>query len=170
MDIYTWLIIGHLAGTVLGVGGATMIEVHLNKALASGMTPDHRALLGLNFVVLRVGLVLGLITGFGFIAYYVSTEQFFRLENPLLWWKLFMVIIVAVNALLLQAHKINLYWGSALSFVTWWALFLVGTFLSNSVQFSLIEVGIGYVVAVIAGAYLLHKLRELVARTTQTTV
>lgn len=164
MDLYTWLILGHLIGTVLGVGGATMIEVHLNKALASGMSPDHRMLLGLNFVVLRVGLVLGLITGFGFIAYYVSTEQYFRLESPLLWWKLFMVVIVAVNALLLQAHKIGLYWGSALSFVTWWALFFVGTFASNSVQFSFIEVGVAYVLAVVAGAYILHKVRGLVAK------
>lgn len=167
MDIYTWLILGHLVGTVLGVGGATMIEVHLNKALASGMSPDHRALLGLNFLVLRVGLVLGVITGFGFIAYYISSEQYFRLENPLLWWKLFMVIIVGVNALLLQAHRINLYWGSAFSFVTWWALLLVGFFLSNSVRFGLLEVAIGYVLAVVIGAYVLHKIRGLVAKQAQ---
>jgi len=164
MDIYTTLILVHLIGTVLGVGGATMIEVHLNKALASGMSLDHRSLLGLNFTVLRIGLVLGLFSGFGFVAYYISSGQYFRLENPLLWAKLFFVIVVAVNALLLQAHKIGLYWGSALSFVTWWALFISGFMLSNIVQASFVEIIGAYVVMIVAGAFILHKLRELVAK------
>lgn len=163
MDLFTWLILGHLIGTVLGVGGATMIEVHLNKALASGMSVDHRALLGLNFVVLRVGLVLALITGVGFIAYYIDSGQTFRLQNPVLWAKLLMVVIVAVNALLLQAHKIGLYWGSALSFVTWWATMILGTMLTNNVRVDFISVMIAYTAAVVGGAYVLHKLRGLVA-------
>ena len=111
MDVFTLLIIGHLMGTILGVGGATMIEVQLNRALADGtFSPDERSLFGLNFVVLRIGLVLALFTGFGFVVYYILNGQEFRLQNPVFWAKLFMVVIVAVNALLLQAHKINLYW------------------------------------------------------------
>ncbi len=164
MDIYTLLVIVHLVGTVLGVGGATMIEVHLNRAIATGMSPDHRALLGLNFTVLRIGLVLGLFSGFGFVAYYIANEQYFRLENPLLWFKLFMVIVVAVNALLLQAHKIGLYWGSALSFVTWWTLFLVGTFASHNIRVDLMTLFISYVFSVVVGAVVLHQIREVVKK------
>lgn len=162
MDIFTALIILHLVGTVLGVGGATMIEVHLNRALATGMTPDHRSLLGLNFLVLRVGLVLALFTGFGFIVYYVLHGQEFRLQNPVFWAKMLMVVIVAVNALLLQAHKIGLYWGSALSFITWWMAMILGTFLTNNVRYGFIEIMVTYVVLIVVGAYVLHKLREYV--------
>jgi len=160
MDVFTLLIIGHLVGTVLGVGGATMIEVHLNKALSDDdMSLDEREMLGLNFTVLRVGLVLALVTGFGFLVYYVAHGQEFRLQNPVLWAKLFMVIIVAVNALLLQSHKIGLYWGSAFSFVTWWATMLLGIFLTNNVRFGFITIMVGYAIAVVAGAFILHKMR-----------
>lgn len=161
MDILTLLVIGHLIGTVLGVGGATMIEVHLNKALSDdNMSPDERNMLGLNFTVLRIGLVMALITGFGFIVYYVTHGQAFRLQNPVLWAKLLMVVIVAVNALLLQSHKIGLYWGSALSFVTWWATMLLGIFLTNNVRFDFVTIMITYVLAVAGGAYVLHKIRS----------
>ncbi|MFT7644377.1 MAG: hypothetical protein ACI9BF_000020 [Candidatus Paceibacteria bacterium] len=163
MDIFTLLIIGHLVGTVLGVGGATMIEFHLNKALSDGnMSLDERSMLGLNFVVLRIGLVLALVTGFGFLVYYVTHGQAFRLQNPVLWAKLFMVVIVGVNALLLQSHKIGLYWGSALSFVTWWATMILGIFLTNNVRFDFITIMIGYLLAVVAGAFILHKIRDYV--------
>ena len=162
MDIFTLLIIGHLVGTVLGVGGATMIEVHLNKALATGMTPDHRSLLGLDFAVLRIGLVLALFTGFGFVVYYVTHGQEFRLQNPVFWAKMLMVVIVAINALLLQSHKIGLYWGSALSFVTWWATMLLGTFLTNNIRYGFFTIMLTYVVTVVVGAFVLHKIRSYV--------
>jgi hypothetical protein len=160
MDIFTLLIIGHLIGSVLGVGGATMIEVHLNQALKdSNMSVDERGMLGLNFVVLRIGLVLALVTGFGFIVYYIANGQEFKLQNPVLWAKLAMIVIVAVNALMLQSHKIGLYWGSALSFVTWWATFILGIFLTNNVRFGFIGIMIVYALTVVAGAYILHKIR-----------
>lgn len=161
MDVYTLLIIGHLIGTVLGVGGATMIEVHLNKALADGkMEPDERNLLGANFTTLRIGLVIALFTGVGFIALYIAAGQETRLQNPVFWAKMFMIVIVTINALLLQAHKISLYWGSALSFITWWAAALLGMFLTNSVRFGFFEIMITYALSIVAGAFILHRIRE----------
>lgn len=163
MDVYTLLVIGHLAGTILGIGGATMIEVHLNRALADGqMSVDERALLGLDFSVVRIGLLIAIFTGLGFVALYAVTGQEFRLQNPVFWAKMLMVVIVAVNALLLHAHKISLYWGSALSLVTWWAAGLLGMFLSNNVRFDFIEIMVTYVLLVVAGAYVLHKLRGFI--------
>lgn len=169
MDIYALLIIGHLAGTVLGIGGATMIEVHLNKAMLLNMSADARSMLGLDFVVLRIGLVLSIFTGIGFIILYKFSGQEFRLQNPVFWAKMCMVVIVAVNALLLQAHKIGLYWGSALSFVTWWAAGLLGVFLTNTIRVNFIsqindffEIMIIYALTVIVGAFVLHKIRGFV--------
>lgn len=169
MDTYSTLILVHLLGTVLGVGGATMIEVHLNKALADGnMSVDERGMLGLNFVVLRIGLVLAVLSGIGFIILYQSTGQEFRLQNPVFWAKMLMVVIVLVNALLLQAHKISLYWGSALSFVTWWGIMVAGFFLTNGVRYGFWEIMITYAALVVAGAFVLHKIREWIkSRTPQ---
>lgn len=169
MDTYTTLVLVHLLGTVLGVGGATMIEVHLNKALADGnMSPDERGMLGLNFVVLRVGLVLAVLSGVGFIVLYQITGQEFRLQNPVFWAKMLMVVIVLINALLLQAHKVSLYWGSALSFVTWWGIMVSGFFLTQGVRYGFWEIMITYAVLVVAGAFILHRIREWVkSRTPQ---
>lgn len=160
MDVYALLLITHLVGTVLGVGGATMIEVHLNKALADGsMSPDERGMLGLNFTVLRIGLVLAVLSGVGFIILYQSTGQEWRLQNPVFWVKMGMVLVVLVNALLLQAHKISLYWGSAFSFVTWWTIMILGFFLTNGVRYGWFELIAVYGVSIVVGAFILHKIR-----------
>lgn len=163
MDLYSLLLIGHLIGTVLAVGGATMIEIHLNKALADGtMSGDERSLLGLNFTTLRVGLVLSVVTGVGFIALYYFNDQVTRLANPVFWAKMTMLFIVLVNALLLQVHKINLYWGSAFSFVSWWGIMILGFFTSNGIRYGYIEIMAAYIAIVLVGAYMLHRIREIV--------
>lgn len=163
MDIYSLLLIGHLVGTVLAVGGATMIEVHLNKALADKeMSGDERSMLGGDFSVLRIGLVLSVFTGVGFIVLYVATGQEFRLMSPVFWAKMSILLLVIVNALLLQAHKISLYWGSAISFVGWWAVMITGFFLTGGIRFGYFEIVGSFIVAVVAGAFVLHKIRELI--------
>ena len=69
-------------------------------------------------------------------------------------------IIIATNAILLQARKISLYWGSALSFVSWWSAAILGFFLTNGVKYSFVGIMVAYIVAIIGGAFVLHKLRE----------
>ena len=161
MDIYIFLVIVHLIGTVLGVGGATFIEIFLVKALKDGhIDPTESDFLKTTFTVVRVGLVLAILSGFGFLLYYQLHGQTFKLYNPLLWAKLTMVIIIALNALLLQAHKISLYWGSAFSFVTWYAAMIVGVFLTNVKLFSYFEVMITYAIMVVVGAFILDRIRK----------
>lgn len=165
IDVYTLLIIGHLVGTFLGVGGATMIEVQLNRALADDtISPDERVLFGLNFLVARIGLVLALFTGFGFVITYILAGQEFRLQNPVLWAKMLIIIVIAVNALLLQAHKINLYWGSAFSFVSWWCAAILGIFLSNSIVFGFFGIMLTYTALVVFGAFVLHQFRNYIKK------
>lgn len=161
MDIYTLLVIAHLVGTILGVGGATMIEVALNKALMDGtMSPDEREILTPTYTVVRVGLIVSLISGFGFLLMYKFSGQTFRLYDPVLWAKLTVIVVIAINALLLQARKISLYWGSALSFVSWWLAVLLGVFLTNRVHYSYVAIMFVYVIAIVVGAALLHGIRQ----------
>lgn len=161
MDIYTLLIIAHLVGTILGVGGATMIEVALNKALMDGtMSPDEREILTPTYTIVRVGLIVSLISGFGFLLIYKFTGQTFRLYDPVLWAKLTVIVVIAINALLLQSRKISLYWGSALSFVSWWLAVILGVFLTNRVHYTYFGIMVVYILAIIVGAALLHIIRK----------
>jgi len=168
MDLYTLLIMGHITGSVLGVGGATMIEFQLNRALNDGkMVGEERNMLGADFLVTRIGLVLSILTGLGFIVVYWSSNQMFRLESGVFWGKMAMIVVIVVNAYLLDKHKIGLYWGSAFSFVSWWLAFIAGMFLTHNIkiypQDQVITFGLvigSYIFAVVIGAQILHKLRE----------
>lgn len=160
MDIYTWLIIGHLIGTVLGVGGATFIEIFLNKALKDGkVDPVEGDFMHTTFTVVRVGLIVSLFSGFGFLLLYQLSGQTFKLYNPMLWAKMTIIVIIAVNALLLQAHKISLFWGSALSFVSWYAVLIIGVFLRGP-SYSYLATMFFYVIAVLVGAVVLDLIRK----------
>ena len=169
MDIYTLLIIGHIVGTILGVGAATFIEVHLNMALADGkMEPTEKAVMGKDFLISRIGLALCFVTGLGFIWLYVSHNQMHRLQDGVFLAKMAIIAILVLNAYLLHKHKIGLYWGSAFSFVSWWAAMLLGTFLTNNVKFfpgqnfvSFFTIMVVYGVVVVAGAWILHQIRNM---------
>lgn len=171
MDIYSWLLITHLLGTVLAIGGATMIEFHLTQALKDGsVSPDEGGMLALDYSAVRIGFVVSLLSGFGFLLMYQISGQSFRLHDPVLWAKMLIVVVVGINALLLQAHKMSFYWGAALSFVSWWTIGLLGFFLTNGVKFnfigdysfinSFLSVMLAFFGAVIAGAYVLHIVRS----------
>lgn len=162
MDTYTLLIIAHLVGTALGVGGATFIEIFLVKAMRDGIVnPIEGDFLKTTFTVVRVGLALAILSGFGFLLLYQFHGQTFKLYNPLLWAKLSMVLIIAVNAVLLQAHKISLYWGSALSLVTWYSALIVGVFLTNAKTYAYWEVMLIYAISVTVGAFVLDRIRKM---------
>lgn len=174
MSIHFFLILFHIIGTVLGVGGATMIEIHLNKALKDGkMDTVERDFLGSDFLITRIGMGLGLITGIGFVIEYWVNNQLFRLDNGVFWAKMAIFVIIVINAYLLHKHKIGLYWGSAFSFISWWTAMILGTFLTNSVSvlpgqtlFSFLSVIVFYAVTVVVGAQLLHRIREYIKRPT----
>jgi hypothetical protein len=168
MDTHFILLVVHIVATILGVGGATMIEIHLNKALRDGtMDGVERSFLGSDFFITRVGMTLGFLTGMGFVIEYWTHNQLFRLDSGVFWAKMVIFLIIIVNAYLLHKHKIGLYWGSAFSFVSWWTVMLLGMFLSNSVAIlpgetfmSFCIVMIVYTITVIAGAQILHMIRE----------
>lgn len=71
MDTLTLLIIAHTVGTALGVGGATFVEIFLNKALKDGeVDPIESGFLKTTFSVVRWGLIISILSGFGFLLLY----------------------------------------------------------------------------------------------------
>lgn len=171
MSVEQFLIIAHVIGTIIGVGAATMVEAHLAKASKDGtVTDDERAILGVDYSMMRVGLVILLVSGFGFLLLDKFEGNTKYLYSPRLWSKLLLVVIIAGNTLLLQARAISLYWGTAFSFVSWWLAALVGMFVTHGVRFdfygdggfwttfaSLMSI---YAVALIVGAIALDFIRK----------
>jgi len=126
MDWHTFLIAIHLIGTVLGVGAATFAEIFLLKSLRDGeVDPIESSFMQVSYKIIRVGLALLILSGFGFLIFYRLTGLEERLFSTSLWSKLTIVFIIVINAVLLQARKVPLWLGSALSFASWWAAMLV---------------------------------------------
>jgi len=173
MDILTLLLIGHIIGTILGVGGATFIEIHLNMALKDGKMDDpERMVMGYDFLITRIGMAVSFFTGFGFIYLYYANDQLFRLADGVFWAKMAIILVIIINAYLLHKHKIGLYWGSAFSFVSWWIAMIFGMFLSNSVKIlpaepvvSFIIIMFGYALLVVVGAFILDRIRKKTSAT-----
>jgi hypothetical protein len=169
MDLYFWLIVGHIVGTVLGVGGATMIEVHLNMFLKDKkMDETERAVMAKDFLMTRIGMGIGLLTGVGFVVTYIMKDQLFRLADGVFWAKMAIFVIIIINAVLLHKHKIGLYWGSAFSFISWWTVMLLGLFLTNGIKIlptndlvSFVVIITAYLAVVGIGAVVLDKIRNV---------
>ena len=167
--MHNWLLIGHIVGAILGVGGATFIEVNLNIALKDGkMDATDKAFMAKTFLITRIGMFIGFVTGVGFIIEYWMHNQLFRLMDGVFWAKMLIFLIIILNAWLLAKHKVGLYWGSAFSFISWWTVFLLGMFLTNGTKFfpaepmySFFAIMVSYGVVVVVGAWILHKIREM---------
>ncbi len=103
MDIHSILITAHLIGVALGVGGATFAGILYLKAMKDGkIDPMEGEWLSVVFTVLRIGLVILVISGFGFFLEYRFTGQEERLLDPRLWAKMTIVLVLVFNALMIQ--------------------------------------------------------------------
>lgn len=160
MDLFTLIIIGHLVGSVLGVGGATFIEIFLNKSLKDGeIDPIEGSFLKTTFQVVRIGLIISLFTGMWLLLIYRFNGQEFKFYDPTLWAKFTIIGVIVVNALLLQAHKIPIWLGSPLSLVSWYAVLAIGVLLRGP-SIPYLEVMLYYVIALVIGGFALHGIRK----------
>jgi len=158
MSLYTFLVVSHIIGTVLGAGGATFAEILHMKALKDGeVSPEEGAMLGIVYRVIRIGLIILVISGFGFLVYYRLTDRVELLYDPKLWAKLSLVFIILVNALMLQARTIAFWLGSAVSLTSWYTATILGAW--RGYPYDLLTTFIGYVVAVIVVAIALHFIK-----------
>ena len=160
MSIYIILVILHIIGTVLGVGGGTFAELNYIKALRDGVvTPEESQLMQMTYTVLRLGLFLLVLSGFGFLLYYRLNGFEEALYSPALWAKLTIIGILTANASLLQLHKIPLAWGSAISFTSWYAALILGVLLTDS-KYSYFGVMAVYVVSIIIVFFILRAVHK----------
>lgn len=101
IDIHTLLVIGHLVGIALGVGGATISDVLFFRAIKDAhIDASELGMLSTVSKVVWVGLVIAIATGIGFLVeYLVVPEKNFLFYDPKIWAKLTIVGVIFANGL-----------------------------------------------------------------------
>lgn len=159
MTLYELLVVGHVIGTVLGVGAATFAEIHYVRFASDNIiTDDEKKTLATTYTVMRGGLFLLIISGFGMLLYLRLTEHVGILMSPSFWAKMTIVGVLVGNALLLQARMIPFAIGTAISLTSWYAALVIGVV--GKIDASFAELFAYYVAAVIIVYFALRGIRR----------
>ena len=157
--MYQFLILSHIIGTVLGVGGATFAEILSMRALKDGtINKEESALLKAVYTTLRVGLIIAVLSGFGFLLFFRINGQEDRLLDPQLWAKMTIVTVLVFNALLLTLHRIPFWLGGAISLTSWYAALVLGSW--RGLSSSYVNIILVYILAIFLVAGILHVIKK----------
>lgn len=163
MDIYTLIVAAHVIGTILGTGGATVAEFQISQAIRDkNMTPDERALMHIDYRIIRVGMAILLLSVIAMFWYHLSAGNQFILTSEKLWIKDLMFFMIFANAVALQKRWVPLWLGASISFTSWWGATLLG--LAGRLPYDFVTYLIGYVLAIFIVAGLLHLMRKKLYR------
>ena len=155
MDLYLILGVSHLVGTVLGGGGATFAEIFYLKAKRDGIfEPLEVDYLRVAYFVLRIGLFILVVSGFGFLLFLRLNEFGGPFLGARLWFKLLLVLILVFNTFLIQARKMPMWLGSSISITSWYMAMVLGLWRGLSYSFG--HITVAYLLAVLLVAYILH--------------
>ncbi len=159
MGIYQFLILFHIIGTVLGVGGATFAEILSTRALKDGtIDKEEGSMLKAVYTTLRIGLIIAVLSGFGLLLLLRINGQEEHLLNPQLWAKMTIVSVLAFNAVLLTLHRIPFWLGGAISLTSWYAALLLGSW--RGLSSSYINIMLMYIAAIFLVAWILHVIKK----------
>lgn len=160
MDIYTLLIIAHIIGTVIGVGGATFAEIFIIKSLKDGVIdPVESSFLRPTYTAMRVGLFILVLSGFGLLLLNRINGFEENLYDEKFWAKMTIVLMLLFNAVLLQIRKVPLWLGSAVSITSWYSALILGAW--HGLSLSFFGILIWYVVAIFIVAGILEFIKRL---------
>lgn len=159
MNWHTFLTISHIIGTALGVGGATFAEIFYLKAIKDGVVePTETDFLRTTYKILRLGLIILVLSGFGYLLLYRLSGQPW-IYSPRVWAKLTATLVILFNALLIQARKMPMWLGSSLSLTSWYAALIIGSWRFDA---SYAYIMLIYAIAIIIIALALTVIRKLV--------
>ncbi len=163
MDIYTFIVAGHIIGTILGAGGATIAEFQITKALRDKkVSSDESALMHVNYTMIRVGMAILFISVVAMFWYHLEQGNRFILTSEKLWIKDVMFVAIIVNAVALTKRWVPLWLGASISFTSWWGATLLG--LAGRLPYSFETYLVGYVVAIFLVAGIFHLVRKMLLR------
>lgn len=157
------MVVSHIIGTVLGVGGATFAEIFYLKAKRDGIfEPLEVDYLKVAYFVLRIGLFILVISGFGFLLLFRLNEFGGPLLGVKLWSKLLIVLILVLNAFLIQTKKMPMWLGSSISITSWYTAMILG--LWRGLNYSFGHIAVSYLFAVLIVAYILHIIDKRILK------
>ncbi len=159
---YIFLTAGHIIGTALGVGGATLAEIFYLKSSRDGVVDAAEAsFLKTTYRVLRVGMLLLVLSGFGYLllARIAGTTE--ALYSPKLWAKLTIILILLAGVLLWQAKKVPMWLGSPVSLVSWYAALILGIWRGLAAPY--LTIMVWYAAAIVVVGVILHFIRKALA-------
>lgn len=163
MDVYSILVTVHIVGTALGVGGVTFAEIFYLKALRDGVVdPMESDFLRTIYTVMRVGLILAVFSGFGFLILYRAVGATELLYSPVLWAKLTIIGLLVANAIAIHARAIPMSIGAAVSLVSWYAALSLGVF--RGLEYPYIAIMLIYAAVVVLAVPTIKKWHEIYLR------
>lgn len=163
MDIYTLIVAGHVIGTILGTGGATIAEFQITKALKDKkVSLEERALMHINYRMIRVGMAIIFVSVVAMFWYHLGKGNTWILTSEKLWIKDLMFVMIFLNAIALQKRWVPLWLGASISFTSWWGATLLG--LAGRLPYSFFTYLVGYIIAIFVVAYILKLIRQFMHR------
>ena len=160
MDWHTFLIITHIIGTVFGVGGAIFAEVFYLKSIKDGdIDSTESSFLKTTYFILRIGIILLVLSGFGLLILNRLEGATQYLYNPRLWAKLTLTLVIVVNAILLEIRLIPIWLGFSLSFTSWYAALVLGLWRGASAA-GYVTIMLWYIIAVFVVAFILGAIKK----------
>ncbi|MFY8096029.1 MAG: hypothetical protein ACOVN0_21340 [Niveispirillum sp.] len=98
----TGLRVLHFVGLVLGLGSATLLDVFLFRSRRQPVTAGLAELAETAGSLVSAGLAVLWATGLGFLFYYAAFDPP-RLENPKVWAKVAIVLVLSINGIFIHA-------------------------------------------------------------------
>ncbi len=159
MDLHTLLVFGHIAGTILGVGGATIAEVQIIQALRDGkVDSSERALMHANYTTIRVGMALIILSGLALVWWHLAQGNDWVITSAKIQVKDIMFVAIVANAIALTKRWVPLWLGAAVSFTSWWGATILGVM--HRPPYSFLTLLIAYIVAIFVIAGIQHLIRR----------
>jgi hypothetical protein len=135
LHIKTFLVMAHLFGLTLGLGGATILDIILLRLAVQG-TPvqhTHAKIVALISKLVTWALVILWLSGIGFLLQYWQSNPEL-LGNPKLYAKISIVAILTANGVVLHAHVLPIVYQNVgrplfdnLRLTTQWLMIACGT-------------------------------------------
>ena len=148
----------HIIGTALGVGGATLGEIFYLKSERDGkVDPHENEALRTIFYMLRVGMVILILSGFGYLILLRLEGHTAPLLGARVWAKLTIILILLFGVVAWHARKVPMWIGSAVSLASWYAALVIGAW--RGLNSSYLTIMLYYLGAIVVFAIILQIIR-----------
>ncbi len=159
MEIYSFLVLLHVVGTVIGTGGATLAELQIYRALKDKkISEEERVMMHVNYGMIRIGMAILLVSVLGMYWYFEMQGSNILFTSEKLWIKELMFVTIFINALALQKRWVPLWLGSSISFTSWWGATVLGV--AGELSYSFSTYLIGYIIAIFAVAGIIKLIHQ----------